>query len=592
MSINRREHVIRPRWLIAAATVGVAALVTVAIPALRHLREVPPPPPPPLRLVLPDEAVGAGAEYPFGLALAPNGRHVAFPAARDGRVTLWLRDLETGDARALSTADGAAMPFWSTDGARLAYFAGGRLHVFDVPSDTDSDAIAAPTPRGGAWLPSGDIVLAPVIAGGLVRYRRGAQATEPLTEVDAANGDLSHGMPAIGPDGRHVIFHVRATTPARSGVWWAPIDRPTDRRRLVGSDAHAVVSGGHLLFANDTALMAQRIDLEAGALLGRPTMIATPIGRGPLGQLFVAVTEQGPLLYGPPVSSQRSLTWLDRSGTAIGSVGAPSSSWDVRVAPRGDRVAVTQVDAQLGTLDVWAYDGSRPLPMRISAAIETDDHAIWSPDASRLAWVRSRRSIIVRGAQAVLPEVTLHRFDGPVRLWDWSRNGLSLIVGLTDPITRDDLWLLAARGDDDPRPLVRSPFSETEATVSPDGKWIAFASDESGHNEIYMDSFPVPSQRARLTLGGGSMPRWRGDGREITFRRGREIHAVTLTPAGATLEAAATTKLFETAGDIRSYDVTSDGTRFLVNVPAEAATPPVQVIVNWRSLLMGSRFEM
>lgn len=585
MSINRSEHGIGPLWLIGAGTVGLAALVTTAIPAIRHLREMPPPPPSSLHLVLPDETIGAGADYPFGLAVAPDGRRVAFPAARDGRVTLWLRDLTTGEARALPTMDGAAMPFWSTDGARLAYFAGGRLHVLDVAGESDSELIDAPTPRGGAWLPSGDMLLAPAIDGSLVRYRVGAQTTEPFTTLDTANGELSHGMPTISSDGRYVIFHVRASTAGRSGVWWAPVDRPADRRRLVGSDAHAIASAGHLLFANDTALMAQRIDLDSGALLGRPMMLATPVGRGPLGQLFVALAEQGPLFYGPPMSTLRTLTWLDRSGVVTGSVGAAASSWDVRIAPTGDRVAVTQVDTQLGTLDVWAYDGSRPLPMRISAAIEADDQAVWSPDASRLAWVRGRRSIILRGAQAVLPEETVRRFDGPVRLWDWSPDSRWLIVGLTDSATRDDLWILPARGDEDPRPLVRSPFSERDAAVSPDGQWIAFASDESGHDEIYVDTFPQPGHRSRLTLGGGSTPRWRGTTREITFRRGREIHAIALAPAGGSLEAAATTKLFETAGDIRSYDVTSDGTRFLVNLPAAATAPPVQVIVNWQTML-------
>jgi Tol biopolymer transport system component len=585
MSINRRERGIGPLWIIGTATVGLAALVTAAIPALRHLRETPPPPPPSLHLVLPDEAIGAAADYPFGLAVAPDGRRVAFPAASDGRVTLWLRDLTTGEARALPTIDGAAMPFWSTDGAKLAYFAGGRLHVFDVAGEADSELADAPTPRGGTWLPSGDMLLAPAIDGGLVRYRTSAQTLEPFTELDTASGELSHGMPTVSPDGQYVIFHVRATTAARGGVWWAPIDRPADRRRLVGSDAHGIVSAGHLLFANDTALMAQRIDLDGGALLGRPMMLATPVGRGPLGQLFVAVAEQGPLFYAPPMSTLRTLAWLDRSGMAIGEVGAPATSWDVRVAPTGDRVAVTQVDTQLGTLDVWAYDGSRPLPIRISAAIETDDQAVWSPDASRLAWVRGRRSIIVRGAQAVLPEETIRRFDGPVRLWDWSADARWLIVGLTDPATRDDLWILSARGDEDPRPLIRSPFSEHDAAVSPDGRWIAFASDESGRDDIYVDTFPLPGHRSRLTLGGGSTPRWRRDGREIYFRRGREIHTITVAPEAQSLAAIATTKLFDATGEVRSYDVTSDGTRFLVNLPAAATAPPVQVIVNWQTVL-------
>lgn len=604
MSINREERSVGLRGVLIAGTVGLVALITVAVPAIRHLRETPLPPPPAVRLALPDASVGAGADYPFGLAVSPDGRRVAFPAARDGHIMLWLRELATGESRALSSADGAAMPFWSSDGLRLGYFAGGRLHVLDVAADADTSLVDAPSPRGGAWLPSGDILLAPAIAGGLVRYLPDVQRVEPFTALDAESGELSHGMPAVSTDGRHVIFHVRATSSARRGVWWAPIDRPADRRRLVGSDAHALLSRGHVLFANDTALMAQRIDLDAGALLGRPMMIATPIGRGPLGQLFAAVADDGPLFYGPPASSLRTVTWVDRSGETLGAVGGPAESWDLRIAQRGDRVAVVQTDAQLGTLDVWAYDGSRPLPIRVSPSIEADDHAVWSPDASRLAWVRGRRTIVVRGAQAMLPADDVRRFDSPVRLWDWPRpstsrrgspappkdevlesDGRWLVVSLMDPSTQADLWLASVRADEDPRPLVRSPFNETDASVSPDGRWMAFASDESGRAEIYLDTFPTVSQRSRLTLGGGTAPRWRGDGRELVFRRGREIHAITLTPSGSSLEATATTRLFEAPGDVRAYDMTNDGTRFLLNLPTATVAPPVHVIVNWQTVL-------
>jgi eukaryotic-like serine/threonine-protein kinase len=601
MSINRRERATVPRAVSVPLTVGLAALVTLVVPACRRTSETPPPPPA-FRLALPDAVAGAGLDYPFGLTVAPDGRRLAFPTATDGRITLVLRDLTTGESRTLPATDGAAMPFWSHDGARLGYFAGGRLRVLEVDAGTDTDVVAAPSPRGGAWLPSGDLLLAPAARGSLVRYRTASQEAEPFTELDAAAGELSHGLPVVSADGRHAIFHVQATTPGRAGIWWAPIDRPAERRRLTGSDAHGLLSRDVLLFANDTALMAQRIDLAAGGLLGRPTMIATPVGRGPLGQLFATVADEGPLLFSAPASALRTLTWVDRSGTTVGTVGSPADSWDLRLAPavsereaspvrrgisRVERVAVTQVDAQLGTLDVWAYDGSRPLPLRISTAIEADDHGVWSPDGLRVAWVQGRRAIVVRGAQAMLEEETVRRFDAPVRLWDWSHDGRWLIVGLSDGSTRDDLWALASDGRGDPQPLVRSPFRESDAALSPDGRWIAFASDESGRNEIYVDAFPTPSRRVRLTLGGGTSPRWRGDGRELFFRRGREIHVVALARAAETLEATSTTMLFETPGDIRAFDVTNDGAQLLLNLPASAAPPPVQVIVNWRTLTYG-----
>lgn len=588
MSINRRERAVGLPTILLCAMVGLAMVAAFAVPAIRHWQEVPPPPPPSLRLELPDADVGAGVGYPFGLAVAPDGRRLVFPTTRDGRVSLRMRDLATGEEHALPVMEGAVMPFWSADGSRVAYFAGGHLRELNVASGVDVDRLPAPSPRGGAWLPPGDVLLAPAVNGPLVRVRAGAKDAEPFTELDTTAGEVSHGMPVVARDGRHLIFHVRATSSARGGIWWASIDRPAERRRLVGSDAHGVLSDERLLFASDTALMAQRIDLEAGALLGRPVMLATPVGHGPLGQIFVAVAEEGPLLYSAPASALRTLTWVDRSGAAVGTLGGPADSWDLRIAPRpsagGERVAVTQADAQLGTLDVWAYEGGRPLPLRISPAIDADDQAVWSPDASRIAWVQGRRTVMVRGAQSVLPEEAARRFDGPVRLWDWSPDGRWLIIGLTEASSRDDLWMLSTRGDEELRPLVRSPFRDTDAVVSPDSRWIAYTSDDSGHGEIYVDSFPAPGHRARLTFGGGVTPRWRGNGQELFFRRDRQLHAIALSPtASGTLEAHRTTMLFEASSDIRAYDVTKDGTRVLLNLPAAAAAPRVQVIVNWNA---------
>lgn len=596
MSINRRPFGIGPLPLLGLGLAGLAALIGLAIPTLRHWRETPPPPPPSppaLRLDVPDLADGNGVALSLGLAASPDGRRLVFAVTSAGRPTFWLRHLVSGTVQPLPLTEGATLPFWSPDGTRIGYFAGGQLRVLDVDAGTDNTVAAAPAPRGGAWLASGDIIFAPDVAGALVRWRADAGSMVAVTALDVAAGETSHGLPVASRDGQHLIFQVRATTPARAGIWWAPIDRLGERRRLVGSDAHGLLANGHLLFANDGALMAQPIDLDTGVLGGRATMLATPVGHGSAGQLFASAGAEGPLFYAPPQSAQRVLSWVDRSGTALGTVGGPADSWDLRVAPAGsrpagrrERVAVTQADAQLGTLDVWAYDGARPLPLRISAAIEADDQAVWSPDAARLAWVQGRRTVVTRGAQAVLPDEIVRRFETPVRLWDWSRDGRWLVVGLIDASTRDDLWLLPAHGDGELRALIRSPFRDTDAAVSPDGAWIAYASDESGLYEIYLDMFPTPTRRRRLTLGGGVAPRWRGDGRELFFRRDRAIHAIGLSLASpaAGLEATATTQLFETPGDIRAYDATTEGTRFLLNLPAAATAPALHAIVNWRSL--------
>jgi serine/threonine-protein kinase len=216
-----------------------------------------------------------------------------------------------------------------------------------------------------------------------------------------------------------------------------------------------------------------------------------------------------------------------------------------------------------------------------------DELAVWSPDATRLAWVQARRSIASRGAQAQLPEQPVRTFDGPVRLWDWSPDGKTLVIGQNKPGTKDDLFIVGATGDGpEPAPYAQSPFNEVHADISPDGRWVAYTSDESGQPEIYVDSFPAAGHRARVTTGGGSEPRWGAAINEVFFRRGRELHVASLALGGPTPEATGTARLFDAGGDIRAYDVTPDGQRFLVNVPVPSAPPsPIAIVVNWRSLL-------
>jgi eukaryotic-like serine/threonine-protein kinase len=199
--------------------------------------------------------------------------------------------------------------------------------------------------------------------------------------------------------------------------------------------------------------------------------------------------------------------------------------------------------------------------------------------------VSARRALMIRGAQAELPDHMLRRFDHPVRVTDWSHDSKSIILSEARPETRGDIWLMSADGEGEPAPYAHSPFNETYGVVSPDGRWLAYASDESGAFEIYVDAFPTPRSRGRLSLGGGTEPRWSGDGGEVFFRRGTEIHVARVDSSSGTPQAASTERLFDAVGDIRSYDVAVDGKRFLVNLPGVDRPTPMRVVVNVRSLL-------
>jgi Tol biopolymer transport system component len=528
-----------------------------------------------------EELAGVEADYSIGLALAPDGRRMVLPAASGARTALWLHDLTTDTTTALPDTAEPAMPFWSADAGTVAFFSEGQLRAFSFSDQRVQNLAEAPTPWGGAWHAGGDIIFAPDDNG--LRWRRASGAVEPFTTLE--DGESSHRYPHVTADGRHVVFFVRAVEAARHGIWIASIEQPSSRRRLINSDASGIPIDQALLYASGGALVAQRVNPESLALDGRPVLLGSLVGKSD-EHLLYATVGANVLMFGTPPSTRRELRWVDRTGASRGVLGEPMDAFDVRIAPRGATVAVTRVDPQLDTLDIWTYEDQRPLPRRVSPNIDVDEAPTWSRDGTRLVWVSGRRVVTTRDARATRPDSPLRKFDHPVRVSDWSPGDRWIVVVETTRETRADLVLLPADGKAEARPYARSAFNETHGVVSPDGAWMAYVSDESGRPEIYVDRFPAPGARARLTAGGGTEPRWRRDGGEIFFRRGSEMHAVRLRAAGATLEAVSSERLFDVGAEIRSYDVTPDGQRFLVNVPAPGAAPrPLRVIVNLRSLL-------
>ena len=187
---------------------------------------------------------------------------------------------------------------------------------------------------------------------------------------------------------------------------------------------------------------------------------------------------------------------------------------------------MTEIDRQLRTLDVFIRTGSQPAPARLSLSTDADESGVWSPDGLRIAWAGQRRKVMLRGAGAVLPEQTIATFDSPVQVWDWSRDGRSLLIGRRSNDTGEDLWILPPVEGATAQPYTTAPFDQVYGAFSPDGRSIAYASNESGQFDVYVDSFPKPGTRVRVTTAGGTEPRWSHDGRELFFRRGSAIHAV------------------------------------------------------------------
>jgi len=336
-----------------------------------------------------------------------------------------------------------------------------------------------------------------------------------------------------------------------------------------------------ILIASDQTLTARSLNAQTLEVAERGTAVGRPVGRGPLGQVFATATGEV-LIFGPPLTRLRELRWLLRTGEPAAPAGEPVDAWDVRVAPDGRRAAFTAIDPQLRTLDVFIREGSQPAARRLSLITDADESAVWSPDGLRLAWVARRREVTIRGAGAVLPEQTIAEFDSPAQVWDWSRDGRSLLIGVRGAASGDDLWVQPPVAGAAAQPYLTAAFNQVYGAFAPNGRWVAYASDESGAFDIYIDSFPTPGTRLRVTTAGGTEPRWGRDGRELYFRRGQEIHVVTLRPAGPALEVAAIARLFDAGAPIRAYDATRDGTRFLVNLPAAGSGgQSATIVMGW-----------
>lgn len=575
-------------WLFTAVLAVLLGIT--AVPAVRHWRERPPRGPEPIRATWtapPGLVVGSGSEYPFGLALAPDGRQVAFAAARDGHVQLWLQDLSTGRVTALAGTDRAASPFWSHDASRIGFFADGALKAWSPEGVEVAHLGTVAAARGASWSPAGDLVFTNDDGGLSIVAGRGRAAmttagARVLTSIDRAAGEIAHMWPAFVPSGSHLVAFVRAESAARQGLYLIAMADGT-RSRLIGSAASGLPAGDQLLYANDGVLLGQTLDVPAGRLTGRPQLHGVRVGASPLGQLLATAAGDA-LVFSEPMVSQQELVWFSSTGARMDRVGAPADIWSAAVAPDGRRVAATVLEPLLRTLDVVLFDGRTLMPSRLSLSIDTDEGPVWSPDGLRVAWVQGSHAVMVRGAGAVLPADEVARFDERVRVTQWTPDGSSLVVSRTMAETREDIWLVPARGGGAPRAVVSSPFADVQGVVSPDGRWIAYASDESGQLDVYVqplqDRSPEPGTRERVSSGGGSDPRWSRSGRELFFRRGREVH-VAMPASGRGQNAVATTSMvFETEVPARWFDLALDG-RFLLNLPVVAAPPPATLVLHW-----------
>jgi eukaryotic-like serine/threonine-protein kinase len=585
-------------WQTATALFVLASVV--GIPATYLLRSTTPTMA--RFLVLPPEkhAFSAGGRQATTAAISPDGHRLAF-VARDpaGRNLLWIRAIDSLTAQPLAGTEGAAFPFWSPDSRFVGLFSNGKLVKIDVTGGPPQ-TVCMCSGRGATWNREGVIVFNDG-QGPLFRVSSGGGQPSPLTQLAA--GQQGHVFPSFLTDGRHVLYYViNTSSQAMAGVYVASLETG-ETKRIVDASSGALyaTSAGYLLFVRDGTLLAQSFDAKKLTLSGEPLTVAERVESSVFpGVMAFSVSDTGVLAYGLGSSAAAALqmAWVDRQGKVAETVGAEGNYRGIDLAPDGKRLAAHRHDGQGG--DVWLLDLSRGTTPRFTFDPSQENASpIWSPDGRSIVFSRVQNgkwSLYQKPANGAGSEERLMESDVQILPVSWAPDGQSLVYVAVDSNTRADLWVLPLSGDRKAVPLLRTPFNETHAQISPDGKLFAYYSDESGLNEVYVRPFPSGVGKWQVSTSGGQFPRWRGDGRELFYMNQvsyGKLMAVDVRSTGTMFEAGTPKALFDSgylnvghSGYYHTYAVSQDGQRFLIPRPpaTSAATtdsPPIVVVLNW-----------
>lgn len=586
---------IRP-WHVAAA----AALVVLGVIASKMALNREPAESRVVRSVVPPPARAAftltGTLVPsVTLALSPDGRRLAFLADRSSeRSQLWIRALDSMEATPLAGTEGATYPFWSPDGRSLAFFAGGRLKRIEIDGGTPLTLVEKTEGRGGSWSGEGFILFGSS-EGPIYSVPASGGAARAVTALDEAAKETWHRFPQFLPDGKHFLYLARDGHNVRT-LFAGSVDGGGLKTPILETNVKtAFAQPGYLLYVTEGTLMARRFDDRQLALAGPPVEVARRVATSSANDAAFAVSDAGVLVYSERVGAPGQLTWFDRAGQPLGTIGPVEEFLGVRLSPDGRTIAVTRVDPSLNTPDIWMLDVDRAVFSRFTFDPWLDVSPVWSSDGQRVLFSSSRLGrlqIFHRAATGGVVEQPLVRPPASIYPDDVTPDGRSLVYS-TDPVDgRYDIGLLRL-SDLQTSTLLATRFNESQARLSPDGRWMAYRSDETGRDEIFVREFAGGAVTVQVSSQGGIEAAWRGDGKELYFLSPDDrIMSVRMNVTGARIEASAPASLFQarTAGArlpyLTHYAATVDGRRFLVNTAAgDAIAPTVSVLVNWTNLL-------
>ena len=539
-------------------------------------------------------------------ALSPDGSRLAFVATEQGHPRLWIRSLDSLTAQPLPGTEGASSPFWSPEGRVIAFFAGGKLKKIDLSGKAPQTLCDAPAARGGAWSHEGVILFAPRVTDRLYRIPAAGGEPTPVTKLDPTRAENSHRWPYFLPDGRHFLYFIRAGKPDSQGIFVGALEakpNATDRQLLVNVDSNAEFvrsrsGAGFLLFVREGALTAQPFDAGRLVTTGEafPVMENVSSLKNDAASFF-SVSESGALAYADlPAARESQLVWFDRSGARLKEMHEPGVYSHLRLSQDAKQAALDALDPYKGTFDIWLVQFPHGLRTRFTSGPTAVMYPIWSPDGGQILFSSSRDGVYnlyEKANTGAGVEQLLYQSNESKWPTDWSRDGRFIIYQVDDPKTHRDLWALPMIGERKPFPFLRTEFIEQNARFSPNGRWVAYASDESGASEVYVRSFPDASGKHRVSSHGGDRPVWRGDGKELFYVAPQGELMAAPVIAGDAFETGAAERI---GGNIRlepnsvvwdtNYDEAANGQRFLAAIPVvRTNTAPITIVLNWPAQL-------
>ena len=538
-------------------------------------------------------SVGTHAGPPV---LSADGQRLAFVGSSpEGTTVLWVRSLGSLQAQRLAGTEGATFPFWSPNGDQLGFFADLKLKKVSLAGGAVTTLCETAVSAGGAWSRDNIIVFSRNLNDALHRVSADGGTPVPATVLNRERREATHRWPVFLRDGRRFLYAVG--TAAKAGRWMTYVGSlDSDRADAVlEADSNALYASGYLIFARSGRLVAQPLDERSLRLAGEAVPIADNVLQDAvLGRAVFSVSESGTLVYqtGAAVAGSR-LTWVDRSGTQLGTLGEPGFYIWPSLSPDGQRAAVSVTDPHSGNADIWIYEIGDGASLQLTFNEAQEGHPTWTHDGNRVFFTSVRRGfrdIYWTDSNGREAEEAVFESDDDKYLTSASTDGRWLVFGRRKEAgLAADLLLLPLTGERKAKLLLASGQITRFGEISPDGRWLLYQSNESGKMggaEVYVTAFPPGAWKRRVSQNGGILPRWSADGREVFYLSmdHTTLFAAAVSDKGAPFRVSMVQKLFSlpmVAGRGFPYDVTRDGQRFLVVASSGAAISPLTLVMNW-----------